>query len=323
MFSKSLKLVSLLLVLGDVALTACVPRSRSSVQVPATVPSDASSEIDPDFLGLAFEQNSFVRYAEDDEGNVNAFSANLMESVYSRMGGKPNIRLGGTSPDYGRYLPGQAEPALPVAEQDNYQNIGGTTIGPSYWSYTTNFPNAVYTVQVPMATTNVSETIAWVQSALDSIPEDQIFSIQPGNEPDLYADGFTGADGIPLQPPEYQGTLTSATYTGNWTRYVSAIKDAVSKVPPGRFFSALDTAKADLFLVDECFDLGIDEGGVIKEVARHYYQGQAGTAETLGSVLMNLTLTHGNLDKFRDSIDWLSANQPEIGFGKALIFPEA
>ncbi|KAI3340033.1 hypothetical protein F4824DRAFT_487524 [Ustulina deusta] len=316
MFLKALKPVRLLLALGDVALTASIPRSPSSVQVPVAVPAEASLEIDPDFLGLAFEQASFTRYAEDDAGDVNAFSANLMNSIYSRTGGKPNIRLGGTSPDYGKYLPGQAETALPVAEQNNYQDVGHTTIGPSYWALAKNFPDAVYIVQVPMATTNISESIAWVQSALDTIDGDQIFSIQPGNEPDLYANTFAGADGIPLHPPDYQGTLDSQTYVGNWTKYVSAIKDAVPGVPPGRVFSAFDMASShkDIFPVETCFDLGIDADGVIKEVAAHYYQGNAGTAATLGSVLMNLTLTHSNLDAFKVRIDWLRANQPEISF---------
>ncbi|KAI0426042.1 hypothetical protein F5Y09DRAFT_346081 [Xylaria sp. FL1042] len=316
MFSKTLKPVGLLLVLGDVALTACITRSSTSVQIPVTVPEEASLAIDPDFLGLAFEQSSFTRYAVDDEGSINAFSANLMDSVYSRTGGKPNIRLGGTSPDYGRYLPGQTETSLPVAEQNNYQDIGHTTIGPSYWDLTKNFPEAVYIVQVPMATTNISEPIAWAQSALATIPPDQIFSIQPGNEPDLYTNTFTGANGIPLHPPDYQGTLDSATYVGNWTKYVSAIKAAVPSIPSGRVFSAFDLASSekDKFPVDTCFALGIDAAGVIKEVAGHYYQGNAGTAATLGTVLMNLTLTHANLDAFRVRIDWLRANQPEISF---------
>ncbi|KAI1419866.1 hypothetical protein F5Y12DRAFT_720217 [Xylaria sp. FL1777] len=316
MFRKTLKPVWLLLAFGDIALTASVPRSSLSVQVPATVPAEASPEIDPDFLGLAFEQASFTRYAVDDAGNINTFSTNLMNSIYSRTGGKPNIRLGGTSPDYGKYLPGQTETALPVAEQNNYQDIGHTTIGPSYWTLAKNFPDAVYIVQVPMATTNISEPIAWVQSALDTIAEDQIFSIQPGNEPDLYSNTFTGASGIPLQPPNYQGTLDSETYVGNWTKYVSAIQDAVPGVPSGRVFSAFDIASShkDIFPVDTCFDLGIDTDGVIKEVAGHYYQGNAGTAATLGSVLMNITLTHTNLDAFKVRIDWLRANQPEISF---------
>ncbi|KAF2972476.1 hypothetical protein GQX73_g1117 [Xylaria multiplex] len=314
MFPKTLRPVGVFLALGGVTLTARVPRSSSSVQVPVIVPEEASLEIDPDFLGLAFEQASFTRYAEDDEGNVNAFSINLMDAIYSRTGGKPNIRLGGTSPDYGKYLPGQEEPAFPVAEQDNYQDIGHTAIGPSYWSFAGRFPNAVYIIQVPLATRNISEPIAWVQSALDTIDEDQIFSIQPGNEPDLYANTFTGANGILLQPPEYQGNLNNKTYVGNWTEYVSAIKDAVPSLRQGRFFSAFDTASSNSFPVDTCFNLGIDADSVIKEVAGHYYQGNAGTAATLGSVLMNLTLTHTNIDRFRVRIDWLRTNKPEIPF---------
>ncbi|KAI1131817.1 hypothetical protein F5Y10DRAFT_232617 [Nemania abortiva] len=313
----------LLLAHAELVLTASIPRSSSSVQVPAVVPAEASPEIDPDFLGLAFEQASFVRYAQDDKGDVNVFSTNLIDAIYSRTGGKPNIRLGGTSPDYGKYLPGQTEPALPVAEQNNYQDIGHTTIGPSYWDLTKNFPDAVYMIQVPMATTNISEPIAWTQSAIEAIGLDGIFSIQPGNEADLYSNTFTGANGIALHPPQYQGTLNNETYVGNWTKYVSAIKEAVPTVPSGRYFTAFDTAAhfgADVdanqyvFAVDRCFELGIDADGVVKEVAGHYYQGNAGTAATLGSMLMNLTITHTHLDQFKVRINWLRANKPEVRF---------
>ncbi|KAI8950574.1 glycoside hydrolase family 79 protein [Xylaria longipes] len=323
MFHQTLKPIGLLLALGKPVLTACISRSSGSIQVPASIPVEASPEIDADFLGLAFEQASFVRYAQDDEGNTNAFSTNLMDAIYSRTGGKPNIRLGGTSPDYGEYLPGQTEPALPVAEQDNYQDIGHTTIGPSYWHLTKKFPDAVYVIQVPLATTNISEPVAWAQSAVDTIGLGNIFSIQPGNEADLYTDTFTGANGIPLHPPEYQGNLNNETYVGNWTTYVSAIKAAVPSVPLGRYFTAFDTSAhfgADLsanqyiFAVDRCFNLGIDADGVVKEVAAHYYQGNAGTAATLGSQLMNLTATHTHLDQFKVRINWLRANKPDVPF---------
>ncbi|KAI1737696.1 hypothetical protein F4680DRAFT_427634 [Xylaria scruposa] len=300
-----------------------VVEPSGSIRVPGTIPAEASPEIDADFLGLAFEQASFTRYAQDDEGNINAFSTNLMDAIYSRTGGKPNIRLGGTSPDYGKYLPGQVEPALPVAEQDNYQDIGHTTIGPSYWQLTKNFIDAVYIIQVPLATTNISEPVAWVQSAVDIIDLDRIFSIQPGNEADLYTNTFTGANGIPLHPPDYQGILDNETYVGNWTKYVSAIKDAVPSVPSGRYFTAFDTsayfgaevaANQYIFAVDRCFDLGIDADGVVKEVAAHYYQGIAGTAATLGSELMNLTITHTHLDQYKGRISWLRANKPDVPF---------
>ncbi|KAI0182472.1 beta-glucuronidase [Xylaria flabelliformis] len=323
MFHKILKPVGFFLALGKPGLTAYISRPSGSIRVPTNIPAEASPEIDADFLGLAFEQASFTRYAQDDEGNINAFSANLMDAIYSRTGGKPNIRLGGTSPDYGRYLPGQAEPALPVAEQDNYQDIGHTTIGPTYWHLTKNFPDAVYIIQVPLATTNISEPVSWAQSAVDIIGLDKIFSIQPGNEADLYTNTFTGVNGIPLHPPEYQGNLDNETYVGNWTNCVSAIKDAVPSVPSGRYFTAFDTsayfgadvaANQYIFAVDRCFDLGIDADGVVKEVAAHYYQGPAGMAATLGSELMNLSITHTHLDQFKGRISWLRANKPDVPF---------
>jgi hypothetical protein len=104
---------------------------------------------------------------------------------------------------------------------------------------------------------------------------------------------------------------------------VSAIKGAMPDLPSGRFFTAFDTAThfgADVkaeqytFAVDTCFNLGIDADGVVKEVAHHYYQGQAGTAATLGSTLMNLTITHTHLDQFKVRINWLRANKPDVPF---------
>ncbi|KAI0023848.1 hypothetical protein F4780DRAFT_26136 [Xylariomycetidae sp. FL0641] len=297
--------------------------STASVKVSGNVPSDASGVIDPDFPGLAFEQSSFVRYAQDDDGNVNEFSANLMDAIYSRTGGHPIIRLGGTSPDYGLYLPGQEAPTLPVAEQDNYQDVGHTTIGASYWPLTHNFPDATYMVQVPLANRNISEPIAWAQAAVDGIGLDKIHSIQVGNEPNAYSETYTGEGGIPLQPPEWQGTLGNRTYVGNWTRYVAAIKAAVPELPDTRFYTAFDVGShfgANVeeeqwyYDVETCFHLGIDDGDVIKEVTHHYYQGQAGDASTLGSSLMPMPITHTHLDQYLVRIDFLRENHPDIPF---------
>ncbi|KAI2630180.1 glycoside hydrolase family 79 protein [Hypomontagnella submonticulosa] len=324
MWPQSSRQTSLLLALMGLGSAALLPRDSSSfsVKVPAVTAVDASSQIDRSFCGLAFEQSSFVRYAQDDAGKPNAFSANLIKAITSRTGGAPIIRLGGTSPDYGKYLPGQKEPALPVAEQDNYQNIGFTTIGPSYWDLTHNFPEAKYMVQVPLATTNVSETVAWAQSAVKGIGLGSIHSIQPGNEANLYADDFRGEGGVELNPPEYQGHLSNETYVGNWTKYADAILDAV-KLPKGRFFTAFDVAthfgqdvqaEAYVFDVEKCFGLGIDRKNIIKEVSHHYYQRNAGTAGDLAAGLMDMSVTHNHLDQFKRRISWLKQNQPNIPF---------
>ena len=85
-------------------------------------PDCASPPVDPDFIGFAFEEASFPRYVlTQDLKEVNNFSLNLIDAIMSRTGGKPIVRLGGTSADYATYVPDQKEPALPLAEKDNYQ----------------------------------------------------------------------------------------------------------------------------------------------------------------------------------------------------------
>jgi hypothetical protein len=308
--------------LAATGLSASIPRDSHglTVEVPSQIPQTVSDVVDRDFAGLAFEQSSWVRYALNDNGEKNEFSANLMDAIYSRTGGTPIIRLGGTSPDYGRYLPGQEEPALPVAEQDNYQDIGGTTIGPTYWPIAKNFPEAKYMIQVPLATTNISESVAWAKAAVEGIGLDQIHSIQPGNEPDLYRDDFTGEDGVYLGPPNYQGTLDNATYVGNYTKYAAAIREVIDL--PDQFFTAFDVAAHTddhsvaewLLQPRECFGLGIDRDNIIKEVSHHYYQNHAGEAEDLEEGLMTMSVTHGNLDHLKPRINWLKDNRPDLPF---------
>jgi hypothetical protein len=155
----------------------------------------------------------------------------------SRTGGNPIIRIGGTSGDYAKFVSSQAEPALPVAQQNTGLAIGNTTIGPSFWSLCRNIPGARYIVQVPMATTNVSETIEWVSSAVDGIGIDSIQSIEIGNEPNFYGTN----PNVPsnLGPPDYQGVMTGKQYVSNFTKYTSAITNKI--VLPQEIFQAFDT----------------------------------------------------------------------------------
>ena len=277
----------------------------------------ATKYVDVDFAGLAFELNSLVEYATYRNGSVNQFSLNLMDAIYSRTGGKPLIRLGGTSADYAHYLPGQKEAALPPAEVDTFQNVGNTTIGPSYWELTKNFPSAKYIVQVPMAITNISEAVAWARAASTTMGMDRIHSFEPGNEADLYPDGNPM-----LQPPKYQGHLTNETYVGNYTKYVTAVAKAVN-VPRGPFFQAFDTSAhigpgvvqdSYIFDIPKCFGLGINKGNIVKTVAHHYYQTGVGHAADLASGLMNHSTIAGHMDLFRPAIDFLAQHYPHIPY---------
>lgn len=94
---------------------------RGVILVPDSTPGSASPPVSPDFIGFAFEEASFPRYVQTRDGNTNQYSLNLIDAIMSRTGGKPIVRLGGTSADYGRFIPSQQEPALPPAEVYNYQ----------------------------------------------------------------------------------------------------------------------------------------------------------------------------------------------------------
>lgn len=267
--------------------------SPLSIVLPSSYDGDI---IDQDFPGFGFEEASFVNYVLDLDGNTNEFSTNLIEAVTSRTGGKPIIRLGGTSADYAKYVESQTEPALPVAIDNVDDTVGGTTIGPSYWALASLFPTAEYMVQIPLATTNINETILWVRTALDIIGEDQIYSFELGNEPDWYSETYTGAGDIGLGPPYWQGSFTNETYAGNFSEYIQAIVQAVPDLPDdGRIFQAFDaaariTAYSGVLCyqldVGRCFDSGIDDGSYISTVAHHYYQNNGGGADYLAAGLM-------------------------------------
>lgn len=267
--------------------------SSLSIILPSSNDGDV---IDQSFPGFGFEEASFVNYVLDIDGNTNEFSSNLIEAVTSRTGGKPIIRLGGTSADYAKYVENQTEPALPLALDYDDDSVGGTTIGPSFWALASVFPTAKYMVQIPLATTDINETITWVQTALDVIGEDQIYSFELGNEPDWYSETYTGADGIDLGTPNWQGSFTNETYVGNFSEYVQAIIETVPNLPNGgKVFQAFDAAarvaaySAVLCYqldVGRCFDLGIDDGGYITTVAHHYYQNAGGGADYLAAGLM-------------------------------------
>lgn len=257
------------------------------------------------------------------------------------------IRLGGTSADYAKYVANQTAPALPLATDGINYDVGNTTIGPSFWALTSRFSDAEYMVQVPLATTDVNETILWVQTAVDNINSDQIHSIEVGNEPDWYSSNYQGTDDDTLGPPQWQGTFTNETYVGNCelhlspalhiyeslhmltsksvdTKYVKAIVANVD-LPSTQIFQAFDTAAhvaaesailCYLLDVEVCMDLGIDDDGYIKTVAHHYYQNSGGTAAELatGKGLMNMTFTHWRMDFFHCQIDYLKANRPDLPF---------
>lgn len=191
------------------------------------------------------------------------------------------------------------------------EDVGGTTIGPSYWDLCKNFPNAKYIIQTPLAITDVDETVLWATTVVDAIGIDAIYAFEPGNEPDLYP-------ATNLGPPTYQAAQTNESYVGNFTQFAAAIADAVNLTQP--FFQAFDTSAhfdgSDAWVLDvpTGFGLGIDDDNIIQTVAHHYYQTDGGSASTLAAGLMTHSSITARLDLLKPAINWLKENKPDIDY---------
>lgn len=163
-----------------------------------------------------------------------------------------------------------------------------------------------------MAIADVSETVLWATTVVDSLGLDRIHSFEPGNEADLYP-------ATNLGPPTYQAAQTNASYVGNFTAYAAAIADAVPGLTQP-FFQAFDTSShfdgSDAYILDveTGFGLGINDAGIVKTVAHHYYQTDGGSAATLETGLMSHSAIAGKLDLFKPAIEYLQANAPDVDY---------
>ncbi len=306
-----LSALSLTGVVDDAAAAVTARDETSLLQIPR-LQADPKKFIDPDFPALAFDQASFVNYALNDDGSTNMFSQNLIDAIFTRTGGRPLIRLGGASADYARYVADQPAPVRPRAEVDGRPDVGGTTIGPSYWDVAArSFPAAQYIVQVPMANTDVGEAVRWATAAKNKLGLDRIHSFEAGNEPDLYP-----AKG--LGPPAWQGRQDNGTYVVNFLNYCDAVAAALGLPRGTRKFQALDTAshpgdpQQDVFSISlrSVLQQGLDNHHAVKTVARHYYQTSGGSADTLATGLMNHGAITARLDLFRDDLELLPTRMP-------------
>ena len=102
-----------------------------------------------------------------------------------------------------------------------------STVGPSFFQSFNNFPGAQYILQVPVATGNLSNAVAYAQSAWQEVA-DSIRAIELGNEPDLYAN-----------PPSPQA------YVAQQLQFENAIMGNISDFPTRPIFQASDPAIAE------------------------------------------------------------------------------
>ena len=82
-------------------------------------------------------------------------------------------------------------------------------MGPSFWNICRAFEEADYIVGVPLALTNISETVAWASSSASILGLDRIIAFEVGNEPNAYGRVKNTTSGQVFVPPEFYGWLTN------------------------------------------------------------------------------------------------------------------
>ncbi|KAI0871753.1 hypothetical protein GGS24DRAFT_503494 [Hypoxylon argillaceum] len=251
-----------------------------TVQINATVPSNASKVVDRSFIGFAFEQSSFYNYSFDPQGNPNEFSQNLVDAVLSRTGG--------TSGDHGRYDAWQKNATnYPATKYGPQKKISGNrlAIEPSYFEASKNWPGA---------------NVDWARAGVNHIGVDNLYTMELGNELTFY--------------PWFSIEAYAKRYQNLQARLVAGIPALVDK----RIFQALDTASyaAGDLATKPAFQNGLnDTASSIKQVAYHYYQNQNGVANFVAlQDYVRHTGTKANITKFLPDINYLKNNHLAIGF---------
>lgn len=182
-------------------LKACIPlvfltgtnaAKPRTISVAASVPQGSSPPVDPSFPALAFETSSFYNYAMNEDGKPNTFSQNLINAIFSRTGGTPVLRVGGTSGDLGSFNAAQKVPASrPATEGGPAFGKPFLQIGPSYFEAYKSFPNANFVFMVPFAhyfggeKGRLQNMLNWAEHGLKVIG-DRLDALEIGNEPDFY-----------------------------------------------------------------------------------------------------------------------------------------
>ncbi|KAI1093000.1 hypothetical protein F5B19DRAFT_451637 [Rostrohypoxylon terebratum] len=288
-------------ILAVAAQGSCQQNTRT-ITIQATPPSDLSKKIDPSFTGFAFEESSFYNYSFDAEGKPNSFSQNMVNSIFSRTGGTPILRVGGTSGDHGRYNPCQKSPTNFPATKFGPQMDGGVTVGPSFFKAFDNWPGAKFIFMVPFLNTTHSNTLAWAKAGMKHIGNENLYALEIGNEPNFYSWIKTGH---------------AAEYVKRYTNLQDELKKSIPSLSGPKKFQVLDAAFGDStgLTAQDLFENGLSKvASSIKQVAFHYYQGFG--PKTLSDLQgwVRHSTTVNKMKNYTPHIEYLQKNHADVDF---------
>ncbi|EME42105.1 glycoside hydrolase family 79 protein [Dothistroma septosporum NZE10] len=267
------------LLLGGSLLTASVT-AQQTINIASSVSPGASRPVDKSFPGLAFETSSFYSYAMKD-GQPNTFSQNLISAIFSRTGGTPILRVGGTSGDHGHYDASQKDPVnFPATTTGPHFDKPYLVLGPSYFQAYNSFPNARFLFMVPheqvyLGLQPVSNTIEWARQGL-AVIGDRLDALEIGNEPDFYSQ------------------ITQQKYIDSSLKIQTALQKEFPELLTDRpIFQTIDKAwNPNVGWPISAFE-SMNKTGAVKQVAYHFYP--HGFGEVTADVLQRRIANHTQL----------------------------
>lgn len=301
MISYSNTVAAATVVLAVISQGSCQQSTRT-VNIQATTPSDVSKKIDPSFPGFAFEESSFYAYSFDAQGKPNDFSQNIVNSVLSRTGGTPLLRVGGTSGDHGAFNSSQKDPTNFPATKSKPPLKDGVIVGPSFFNAFENWPGAKFEFMVPFRNTSYSHTLEWAKTGMSHIKNGSLYALEIGNEPNFYSWFKSGH---------------AAEYVRRYTNLQNELKQSIPSLNAPKIFQALDTAAGGVtnLTAKDAFENGLGKvASSIKQVAFHYYQGHGPKTFSELQDWVSHSTTVEKMKAYLPSIQYLQNNYDDVDF---------
>lgn len=156
--------------------------------------------------------------------------------------------------------------------------------------------NSKFELEIPLERENKTNGIEFLKAATAAMGPANLYSIEIGNEPNLYKGPPTIQDYVKAEQ-SYMDSIASA---------VPSLKQPIFR---GLDYSSDDKINGD-YSVANAFQLGINDKKQIKEISLHYYQANGG--DSLYDDLLSPNTTETKTNRFIPSINFLKKNYPSI-----------
>jgi hypothetical protein len=195
--------------------------------IPSTTLTNASQILDPRFAGFGIEFSNIFSFTGT-AASPNTFSSNLLNNLKQLAGVSPCIRVGGNTQDYALYKESYTGAQIgrnsnPTVNSTIKGNVpfDNDVYGPELFKALGTFPagtNFIFGLNLAYDNSDYMSQITGAAKAALSALNDNLYSFEIGNEPDLYSS--TAAFRIGQ-------TWDGKTYASQWTDRASAIQSQV------------------------------------------------------------------------------------------------